>query len=109
MDLLEMSIDVLGQLLEQHPEQPRQQWSRQIQPLLPEMISVVELSPFERRQEQSMDHVPKEERLLALVSLLGRDVGQHLLLKDFFCVTETFLLVEVRGGSSTADEVESDL
>ena len=43
-NLLQISIDILGQLAEQHTEQVRQQGASQIQTLLAKVITVVQVS-----------------------------------------------------------------
>lgn len=73
------------------------------------MISVVEFASFEGGEEESVDHVAKKVGFLRLEALVRRDVGKHLLLQDLVGVTETTVFGEVRGGSSSSDEVEGDL
>jgi len=49
--LLKMSVYIFRQLPEQHPEQSRQQRTRQIQPFRTKVISIVQLSSSQRRQQ----------------------------------------------------------
>jgi hypothetical protein len=56
-----------------------------------------------------MDHVAEEVGLLGVLSLRHRDVRKHLLLKDLLGVVDASLAGEGGDGSTTADEVESDL
>jgi hypothetical protein len=83
-----MPVDILRQLAEQHPEQGAQQWSSQVQPLSPIVISVVELPPFQSSEEQAMHHVPEEVGLLVLLVFAHRDVRKHLLLQNLLCIPQ---------------------
>jgi len=107
--LLQVPKHILRQLLEQHPKQSSQQRTREIQPLLPEMISIVEFSTFQSGEEESMDHVTEEVGFLGFEPFVGRDVRKHLLLEDLVGVPKSTILGEVGSGSSSSDEVEGDL
>jgi hypothetical protein len=107
--LLKMTVNVLGQLAEEHPEERSEERTRQIESLGSKVISVVEIPPLQRREQETMDHVPEEVGLLSVLALRHRDVGKHLLLEDLLGVVDSALLRQSRDRSSTTDEVESDL
>jgi hypothetical protein len=69
-----VSEDISGKLSEKQPEQVCQQGSRQIQPLLSEMITVVKIATLQLGQDQPMDHVSEEVRFHLVSFLRNGDV-----------------------------------
>jgi hypothetical protein len=104
-----MAVQITRQLAEQHPEQVREQWAREVEPLLAKVVAVVELAALERGEQEPVDHVPEEVRLLRLGALGHRDMREHLLLQDLLRVPQPPLAREPRCHASVADEVERDL
>ena len=87
--LLEVAIHVFCEFAEQHAEQVGEKWACEVKALFTEVITVVEVSPFQSSEQETMDHVAEKVRLLGLRSLGHRDVRQHLLLKNLLRVAET--------------------
>jgi hypothetical protein len=54
-----MAVQITRQLAEQHPEQVREQRAREVEPLLAEVVAVVELPALERGEQEPVDHVPE--------------------------------------------------
>lgn len=106
---MEMTVNVLGQLAEEHPEEGSEERTCEVKSLGTKVISVVEIPPLQRREQETMDHVSEEVGLLGVLPLRHRDVGKHLLLQDLLGVVDSTLLGQSRDRSSTTDKVESDL
>jgi hypothetical protein len=104
-----MPINILRQLPKQHPKQRRQQRTRQIQPLRPKVIPIVQLPPLKRSEEKTVNHVPEEEGLFGVLTRGHRDVGEHLFLEDLLGVVDASFAGEGGDGTATTDEVECDL
>ena len=85
--LLQIAVHIPGQLPEQHTEQIREERSRQIQPLLSKVITVVQISSFKRGEEKTMNHVSEEVRLFRLGTLRHGDMRQHLFLEDLLSIS----------------------
>ena len=86
-NLLKVTVHVLGELAEQHAEQVREKGTREVKALFTEVVTVIEVSAFQSSEQETMDHVAKEVRLLGLGTLGHGDVRQHLLLKNFLSVS----------------------
>ena len=106
---MQIPIDVLCQLPEQHTEQVRKQRSCKIQTLLSEVVTVIQISPFKSGKQQTVDHVAKKVRLLRLRAFRHGDVGKHLLLQNLLRVPNTTLTGETRCRATVANEVERNL
>jgi hypothetical protein len=104
-----MAVQITRQLAEQHPEQVREQRAREVEPLLAEVVAVVELPALERGEQEPVDHVPEEVRLLRFGALGHRDVREHLLLQDLLRVPQPPLARKPCGYTTVANEVEGDL
>lgn len=104
-----MPVDVLGQLAEEHAEERREQGSGEIQTLRSKVISVVQLPPLQRREQEPVDHVPEEVGLLRVLSLRHRHMREHLLLKDLLRVVDAPFASESCDRSPATDKVESNL
>ena len=50
-NLLQIPVHILGELAEEHTEQRGKQRTGQIEPFPTEMVTIVELSPFQRRHD----------------------------------------------------------
>ena len=64
--LLKVSVHVLGELTEEHSEQIGKERSCEVQTLFAEVVTIIEVPPFESSKEQTMNHVAEEVRLLRL-------------------------------------------
>ena len=73
------------------------------------MISIVQFSPLQRSEQQSMYHVSEEIGLFRVLSLGHRDVRQHLLLQYFLSVVDSLFSREGSDRSTTSDKVQRDL
>jgi hypothetical protein len=69
--LLQVPVDVLRELLEEHAEEAGEERAGEVEALLAEVIAVVELAPLERGEQEPVDHVAKEVGLLGLEALIG--------------------------------------
>lgn len=74
--LLQVSEDISRKLPEQKSEQVCQQRPSQIQPLLSEVITVVQIPSLQLGQDQSMNHVPEEVCLHLVAFLVDGDMRQ---------------------------------
>jgi hypothetical protein len=104
-----MSVNVLGKLSEQQPEQIGQQRSGQIQPLLAEMITIVQVPSFELCEHEPMNHITEEVSLGFISSLFDRDMGERLFGENVFGVADTFVLGILTDVTTTTDLVEGTL
>jgi hypothetical protein len=59
-----MTIHITRQFSEEHPKQIGQERSSKVQPLLPKVVTVIQLSPFHGGKEEPVYHVAKKVRLL---------------------------------------------
>ena len=59
--LLEIAIDVLGELAEEHPEERAEERAGEVETLAAKVIAVVDLAALEDGEEQAVDHVAEEE------------------------------------------------
>jgi CRP-like cAMP-binding protein len=108
-DLLQVTVHILRQLAEEHAEEVRQQRPSQVQALLSEMVSVVQLAAFKSSKQEAVNHVPKEVCLLRLGTLSHRNVREHLLLQNLLRVSQPTFAGETSGDATVANEVERDL
>ena len=67
--LLQITVDILRELPEEHTEQACQQRTGQIKTLLPEMVTIIQFPSLESGKQKPVDHVPKEVCLLGLGAL----------------------------------------
>lgn len=104
-----MAVDVLGEFSEEHTEEGGKEGTCEVEPLGAKVISVVELSSFEDGEEESVDHIAEEVRLLGVLTLGHRDMREHLLLEDLLGVVDSTVTSKGGDGTATADEVERDL
>lgn len=104
-----MSVDIFCQFTEQHAEQRCQQRTGEIESLGAKVVSVVELSSVQCREQQSMNHVAEEVCLLRVLTLCHRDMRQHLFLQDLLGVIDTSLTGERSDSTTPTDEVKRNL
>ena len=64
--LLQVAVHILRHLPEEHAEEARKQRTCQIETLLPEVVTVIQLSALKGSKQKSVDHVTEEVGLLRL-------------------------------------------
>ncbi len=107
--LLQVTIDIASDFAEEHAEQVGHKRTTKVDTLLAEVITVIDLTTVKGSQQETVDHVTEEVGLLGVGALRGGNVRQHLLLENLLCVDGTLRTRETGGGTTTTDEVKSNV
>ena len=84
--LLQVAVHILRHLPEKHTEEASEQRACQVKTLLPEVVTVIQLSALKGGKQKSVDHITEEVRLLGLGAFGHGDVRQHLLLQNLLSI-----------------------
>ncbi len=104
--LLQMPEDILGKLAEQQTEKVSQQRPSQIQPLLPEMISIVQIPSLEFREDETVDHVAEEVGFALVTSFFRGNMWKRFLGEDVLGMSNTFILGVLTDVTTTSNLIE---
>ena len=102
---LQMRQHVLGDFAEERAENPSQQQTGQVEPLLAEVVAVDLVGGAKTTHEQLVHSVAKKDALLGLAVLLRAHVQEDLLLKNDGGVANAVVARDVSGAAESPNKV----